>query len=137
MAPRLRTRFQMYVPTPNSLILRMSIAMRIFPHYNHRVLRHLLIYLAVTVAGASTVWADSSTVLVFPFENQSNDRTLDWIGEGISEVIIGRLQPEPGVYVFSHEERLAAYEKLSIPETAMLSRATVLKLGLDNGADNV
>ncbi len=28
MAARFRTRFQMYVPTPNSLIFRMSIAMR-------------------------------------------------------------------------------------------------------------
>lgn len=76
-------------------------------------------------------------MLVFPFENLSNDRTLDWIGEGIAELIIARLQPEPGVYVFSRDERLAEYEKLSIPETAVLSRATALKLGLDNGADMV
>lgn len=81
--------------------------------------------------------ADSSTVLVFPFENLSNDRTLDWIGEGLSESIIGRLQPEPGVYVFPREERLAAYEKLGIRETATISRATALKLGWDNAADYV
>jgi tetratricopeptide (TPR) repeat protein/TolB-like protein len=91
----------------------------------------------ITIAAATAARADSSTVLVFPFENLSNDRTLDWIGEGIAEIIIGRLQPEPGVYVFAREERLAAFEKLSIPETATLSRATALKVGLDNGADHV
>jgi tetratricopeptide (TPR) repeat protein/TolB-like protein len=101
------------------------------------VLRRILIYLAITLAAATAAKADSNTVLVFPFENLSNDRTLDWIGEGIAEIIIGRLQPEPGVYVFAREERLAAYERLSIPETAMLSRASALKVGLDNGADHI
>jgi tetratricopeptide (TPR) repeat protein/TolB-like protein len=91
----------------------------------------------VALAVCGVARADSSTVLVFPFENQSNDRTLDWIGEGISEVIIGRLLPEPGVYAFAREERIAAFEKLSIPETAMVSRAIALKLGWDNGADHV
>jgi tetratricopeptide (TPR) repeat protein/TolB-like protein len=101
------------------------------------VLRRILIYTVLVIAAASAAHADSSTVLVFPFENLSNDRSLDWIGEGISELIIGRLQTEPGVYVFSREERVAAYEKVSIPETATISRATALKLGFDNGADNL
>jgi tetratricopeptide (TPR) repeat protein len=89
------------------------------------------------LALTSVAWADSNTVLVFPFENLSNDRTLDWIGEGIAELIIERLQPEPAVYTFAREDRVAALEKLSIPESAMLSRATALKLGLDNAADTV
>jgi len=82
-------------------------------------------------------FADANAVLIFSFENLSNDRTLDWIGDGIAELMINRLQPEPGVHVFSREERLAACEKLSIPEIAVISRATALKLGFDNGADNV
>src|SRR5262252_9484453 len=73
-------------------------------HYNQGVLRGIFIYVAVTLAVASAAQADSSTVLVFPFENSSNDRTLDWIGEGISELIIERLQPEPAVYIFTREE---------------------------------
>ena len=101
------------------------------------MLSRILIYIVVALVATTAALADSSTVLVFPFENLSNDRTLDWIGEGIAELTVGRLQPEPGVYVFSREERLGAYEKLSIPETAVLSRATSLKLGLDNGADFV
>jgi tetratricopeptide (TPR) repeat protein/TolB-like protein len=101
------------------------------------VLRRLLICVAVALAGIRTAQADSSTVLVFPFENLSNDHSLDWIGEGIAELIISRLQPEPGVYVFAREERLTAYEKLGIPETADVSRATALKLGWENGADYI
>ena len=88
--------------------------------------------------GAATIAnADSSTVLVFPFENLSNDRTIDWIGEGIAELINQRLQSEPGVYIFSREERIAFYDRLGIPETASLSRATSLKLAWDASADNM
>ena len=97
----------------------------------------MLIYVVVALTAATVAQADSGTVLVFPFENLSNDRSLDWIGEGIAEVVVQRLQPEPGVYVFSREERLAVYEKLGIPESATLSRATAFKLGLDNGVDHV
>src|SRR5438477_12221586 len=136
IAARLRTRFQIYVPTPNSLILRMSIATRIFPQYNRWVLRRILIYLVLALTATAAARADSSTVLVFPFENLSNDRTLDWIGEGIAELIVERLHPEPGVYVSSREERIAAFEDLGIPETTTVSRATALKLGWNSAADN-
>ena len=103
-------------------------------------MRRILIYLApvlVVLAVAVQARADSATVLVFPFENASNDRTPDWIGEGIAELIVERLQPEAGVYIFSRDERLAAFEKLGIPETTLVSRATALKLGWDVGADLV
>src|SRR5262245_65022287 len=93
--------------------------------------------MALLLAAANAARSDSSTVLVFPFENLSNDRSLDWIGEGIAELVTGRLQTEPGVYAFSREERLAVYEKLSIPETAMLTRATALKLAWEHGADHL
>ena len=93
--------------------------------------------MALALAATTVAYADSGALLVFPFENLSNDRTLDWIGEGISELIIDRLQAEPGVYACAREERIAAYEKLGIPETAPLSRATALKIGWDIGADNL
>jgi tetratricopeptide (TPR) repeat protein len=89
------------------------------------------------LAATSTARADAGTILVFPFENLSSDRTLDWIGEGIAELIIERFRAEPPIYVFSREERMAAYEKLGIPETTMVSRATSLKLGWDTGADTI
>jgi tetratricopeptide (TPR) repeat protein len=101
------------------------------------VLRRILICAALFLAGAPVARADATTVLVFPFEHLSNDRTMDWLGEGISELIIGRLKPEPGVYTHSREERIAVYERLSIPEASVLSRATALKLGWAAGVDQV
>src|SRR5947208_15328571 len=97
----------------------------------------MLIYLLLTLFGTVQASADSSTILVFPFENVTNDRTLDWIDEGISQLIIERLQQERGTLTFSREERLGAFEKLGIPETTTVSRATALKLGWDMGADHV
>jgi len=105
--------------------------------YNPCVLRRILIYLLLACAATTAAQADSSTVFVLPFENLSNDRTLDWIGEGISELIISRLQTEPGVYIFSREERLTTLEKLGIPETAQVTRATALKVAWEYGADNI
>ena len=100
-------------------------------------MRRILIYLLLVLSGAVPASADSSTILVFPFENVTNDRNLDWIGEGISELIIERLQPEPDVFTFAREERLAAFEKLGIPETTAVSRATSLKLGWNMAADHL
>src|SRR5262249_52158355 len=44
---------------------------------------------------------------------------------------------ESGLYTFTREERLTSFEKLGIPETTQVSRATSLKLGWDMGADHV
>jgi tetratricopeptide (TPR) repeat protein len=96
----------------------------------------MVIYMVFILLGAVQAQADSTTVLVFPFENGvNNDRTIDWLGEGISELMVERLQSDSGLYTFSREERLAAFEKLGIPETTSVSRATALKLGWDMGAD--
>ena len=99
--------------------------------------RHILIVAILTVLGSAQVLADTGSVLVFPFENQSTDRNLDWIGEGIAELIIERLNAEPGLYVMQREDRLTGFEKLGLPETATISRATAMKLGWDNGSDYV
>src|SRR3989442_4971343 len=89
------------------------------------------------VLGMVQASADRSTILLFRFENVTNERTLDWMRQGIPQRILGRLQPEHGIWTFSREERLGAFEKLGIPETTMVSRATALKLGWDMGADHV
>ena len=100
-------------------------------------MRRILIYVVFALVGVHQARADATTVLVFPFENASNDRTLDWIGEGVSELMIERLQPESGAYMFTRDERLAAFEKLGIPETTVVTRATALKLGWEMGADHI
>lgn len=79
--------------------------------------------------------AQQTTVLVNAFENQSADRNLDWIGEGLAALIGERLTAQPQLYVFGLDERMAEHDRLAIPDTVSVSRATALKIGWDMGAD--
>ena len=78
----------------------------------------------------------SGTVLVFPFENESGIASLDWLGEGISELTIERLQNR-GVTVLSRQERLAILEKIGLPDSARFSHATLVKIAGEADADEV
>jgi tetratricopeptide (TPR) repeat protein len=109
----------------------------VIPKYNRRVLRRILICIGLVLVRVSAGQAENRTILVFPFENLSTDRSLDWIGEGIAELLIDRFQSEAGLVVFTRDERLAGYEKIGIPENTMVSRATALALGWDAGADRI
>ena len=74
-------------------------------------------------------------MLVNAFENQTGDRTLDWIGEGLASAIGDRLTARRELYVFGFDERVAEYERLGIPEGASVSRATAIRMAWDMGAD--
>ena len=84
------------------------------------------------VASLTPCFGASSHVLVMPF---TQDRTppaknsnLAWMGESVSEAIVETLA-NSGLLVTSREERLDASRRLSVKESATLTRATVLKLG--------
>src|SRR5262249_47900889 len=79
--------------------------------------------------------AEQTTVLVFSFENQTNDRNIDWIGEGLSDLITDRLSSESELYVFNRDERAAAYERVGIRDVRPVSRATAIKTAWTVGAD--
>ena len=98
-----------------------------------RVLAWCVVAFVLTVAPFA--YADSTTVFVFSFENDTNDRNIDWIGEGLSDLISDRLSAENQLYVFNRDERTAAYDRLGIPETVAVSRATAIKISWDVGAD--
>ena len=61
--------------------------------------------------------ASPASVLVFAFENQTDDRNIDWIGTGLSELVMERLSAEHDLYVFNRDERTTAYERMGIPES--------------------
>jgi tetratricopeptide (TPR) repeat protein len=98
------------------------------------VFSRILIIGLLVLSGARTANADASTVLVLPFENLS-DRNLDWIGEGIAERIVERLDSQPRLQVFSRDARLVLYDRFGIPPNSAISRATGLKLAWEAGAD--
>jgi len=109
-------------------------------HYNENVLMRIVygFLVAGLMASASPslyAQAQKTTVLIHAFENQTGDRTLDWIGEGIATTVGDRLGAQPRIYVFGLDERAAEYERFGIPETVFVSRATAIRLAWDMGAD--
>jgi tetratricopeptide (TPR) repeat protein len=83
---------------------------------------------------AALIRARADTVLVLPFFNLSTSANLDWIGESFAETIRESLAAQ-GVLALSREDRQEAFRRLSIRPYALLTRASVIKLGesLDAG----
>ncbi len=84
----------------------------------------------------SSSTARAETAVVFPFENAGHEAGKDWLGEGLAEMTVDRLQGH-GPMVFSRDERLAALEKLGLPAYSRFTRATMLKIAAEIDADYV
>jgi tetratricopeptide (TPR) repeat protein len=96
------------------------------------MLRLALLAVGVAFLGAAAIQAD--TVLVLPFFNESKTQSVDWMGESIAETIRESLASQ-GVLALSREDRVEGYRRLSVRPNALLTRASVLKIGeaLDAG----
>ncbi len=77
------------------------------------------------VAQAQNQSAD--VVMVLPFENTSNRAEYNWVGESFADAL-AELLNKPGLIVVSSDERELAYQRLRLPETVIVSRATAIKL---------
>ncbi|MDQ6698885.1 MAG: hypothetical protein M3Z36_01715, partial [Acidobacteriota bacterium] len=75
---------------------------------------------------ASAIRADNIAVL--PFFNESKQPNLDWIGESVSENIRETLASQ-GLLVLSREDRMEVFRRMSIRPNAVLTHASVLKIG--------
>jgi len=92
---------------------------------------------ADTQKAASELAATSNrTVLILPFHNDSKAPGLEWIGEAFSEVLGQRMQ-SPSVFIISREDRLYAFDRVGIPASTQLSRATLLRIAEQMGVDYV
>ena len=78
----------------------------------------------------------NKVILILPFYNDSKAPGLEWIGEAFSEVLGQRMQA-PSVFVIGREDRLYAFDRVGIPATAQLSRATLLRIAEQMGVDYV
>lgn len=90
-------------------------------------------------AGAPAAYTAPATVqaiLVFPFEDQSRVPSLEWLGEGLAELTVARLDGGSR-FVFSREDRLDALERMGLPGSAQFSVATMIEIGREVGADDV
>lgn len=66
-------------------------------------------------------------VLILPFHNDSKAPGLEWIGEAFPEVL-GQQMQSPSIFVIGREDRLYAFDRVGIPATTQLSRATLLRI---------
>jgi len=80
--------------------------------------------------------AANSTVLVVPFHNESKYGDLNWIGESISETLVSELG-EAGSIVLQRAARDEGYRRLTLKSEALLTKASLLKLGQTLDADHI
>lgn len=88
--------------------------------------------LAAQATTGAAIDADT-VVVVLPFENPQGISRLHWIREGAS-LLVGDLVRAGGATVVSRDERVLAYERLQLPVTATLSRASAIRVGHAVGA---
>ena len=69
-----------------------------------------------------------ASVLVLPFDNPRQEPRLAWMREGAA-VLLTDLLAASGERVIDREERLRAFDRLQLPATAGLSRASSIKVG--------
>ena len=74
------------------------------------------------------------SILVLPFNNESQKNELYWLGEGFAESLSEELLIQDA-YLIQRPERLAAYDVLHLPYSGDLSRATMLKIGESLASD--
>jgi tetratricopeptide (TPR) repeat protein len=96
--------------------------------------------LIAALAGVVGVSADQTPprarVLVLPFDNVKREASIFWLGEG-SAVILADDLNAIGAGAITREERREAFERLQVPTTAILSDATVIRIGQLVGASEV
>jgi tetratricopeptide (TPR) repeat protein len=93
---------------------------------------------AAPAAARAAEPAGADTVLIFPFENTSHQgsaREYNWIGESFSEMLSELLDATNDLTSIRPDERNLAYERLGLPTTAVLTRATSIKIGEQAEAD--
>ncbi len=74
------------------------------------------------------------TVAVLPLYHEPTVENYDWMGESVAEAIREALDAE-GLLALNREDRVEVYRRLSVRSGAVLTRATVIKIGqtLDAG----
>ncbi len=91
--------------------------------------------LACFALGALPARAQGGDImLVLPFENNTpGQNEYNWVGESFADALSDLLNV-PGLVMVSSDERESAYRRMNLPLSAILSRATAIKIARENGA---
>ena len=100
----------------------------------------------VLAAALITTWQDaaprppkprpSAAILVVPFETPGHDGRTYWLGEAVAILIADEVNSR-ALGAITRPSRARAYDQLHLPSNAVLSRATVIKVGEIVGAAQV
>jgi len=91
---------------------------------------------ASTTTPVAQPGAESRRILVVPFETPGRDGRTYWLGEGVALLLADDINAR-GLGAITRTVRERAYEQLHLPASAVLSRATVIKVGEIVGAAQV
>jgi len=92
--------------------------------------------LTVQPASPPSPAASTARILVVPFEAPARDGRTYWLGEAAAVVVAGDINAR-GLGAIARPARERAYDQLHLPPNAVLSRATVIKVGELVGAAQV
>ena len=92
--------------------------------------------LAVALLIPSAARAQAGRILVMPFENRAREPRLHWIAEAAALLLADDLNIR-GLAAIRRADRVHAFDQLHLPSSAVLSRATVIKVGELVGASEV
>jgi tetratricopeptide (TPR) repeat protein len=84
--------------------------------------------LLLTLGLAPEAQAEPARVLVMPFENVTREGRIIWLGEASAVLLTDDLNAL-GTSAVSREERREAFDRLQVPAAAVLTDATVIRLG--------
>jgi tetratricopeptide (TPR) repeat protein/nucleotide-binding universal stress UspA family protein len=80
--------------------------------------------------------ASTDTIVSMPFENLSGRAEYNWVGESFAAALAD-LFDKPGLVAIRPDERNVAYKQEGLPPTAILTRATMIKIAERAGASLV
>jgi tetratricopeptide (TPR) repeat protein len=98
--------------------------------------RVLFVSIIVLALGWVAEAAATDTIVAMPFENLSGRAEYNWVGESFAAALAD-LFDKPGLVAIRPDERNVAYKQEGLPPTAILTRATMIKIAERAGANLV
>src|ERR1043165_1453181 len=90
--------------------------------------------LALFLSFSSRAAVATDTIVAMPFENLSARAEYNWVGESFTAALADLLD-KPGLVGIHSDERNLAYKQEGLPPTAILTRATMIKIAERAGAN--
>src|SRR6188472_3931096 len=88
-----------------------------------------VVAVAVLVPAVSSAQVpQGAPVLVLPFDNPTHEARLAWMREGAA-ILLSEMLGAAGETVVDRQERLEAFDRLQLPASATLSRASTIRVG--------